>query len=440
MLFPPPSSSSSFSSGQECCPATLSPLCRADLEPSRAGFPAGRNTRSRRTNPTCVGDRRRAGGADAVGPGHYAAFPGIFHEERWKKRVPGSAPRAGCDRAQGREGRPRAAAATHDRGWRGPGTYQSPGHCHRRPRPPARGRRAEETRQRGWGGDRGPRPGAPPAPRSFGRPEEPPPPPSAAPPGPVAAAPRPGADSCPLPAPPCPRPGAHPARPPRAPSRRAALRPRGTRRPGPTRSRPHLPPRVLGRGARRLRHLPPARSCDRRGPGPPAPPGGAAHPHRVTTGVTSLPRAPGTGPGRGGPRDTGSPAPSPRGQHGSGEATGAPEGAGEGTRPAHGHALQEQPLYCHPAGLGPAGLPRTGGPQGAPEPPRSRTGPVLSVPCCSVRRLMVGSAGRTRSFMGRSGRAVTGRAPGPGAAAAGPRPSAPAGEPCGERPQSPPVM
>lgn len=81
--------------------------------PARAGFPASTNTRSWRTNPTCVGDRRRTGGADAVGPGHYAAFAGIFHEEGWKKSVPGSAPNAGCDRAQGREGCSRAAAATH---------------------------------------------------------------------------------------------------------------------------------------------------------------------------------------------------------------------------------------------------------------------------------------------------------------------------------------
>lgn len=178
------------------------------------------------------------------------------------KIVPGSVPSSGCDRARGREGHPRAAAATHGRGWRGPGTYRSPGHCRRRPRPPARGRRAEETRQRGWGGDAGLAPEPPAARSSFG-PRSTRHPRAAAPPGPSPPplAPAPTRARSRLPHP---RPGAHPARPPRAPSRRAALRPRGTRRPGPTRSRPHLPPRVLG-GARRLRHLPPARSCDRRG-------------------------------------------------------------------------------------------------------------------------------------------------------------------------------
>lgn len=181
MLFPPPSSSS-FSSGQESCPATLTPSVQG--RPGARHIPdspASRNTWSRRTNPTCVGDRRGTGGADAVGPGHYAAFPGIFHEECWKKSVPGSVPNAGCDRAQGRERRSRAAAATHERGWRGPGAARAPtrvqaivavGRVHLRG---AGGRRRHVS---GAGAATAARAPEPPGPQELGRPEEHPPPPS----------------------------------------------------------------------------------------------------------------------------------------------------------------------------------------------------------------------------------------------------------------------
>lgn len=98
---------------------------------------------------------------------------------------------------------------------------------------------------------------------------------------------------------------------------------------------------------------------------------------------------------RAGPRP-GDPTPSP--------------GAGteRGRAPAQGHALQEQPLYCHPAGLSPSGFPLTGGPQDAPDPRRNWTAPVGSVRRCSVRRLIVGSGGRTRIFTGPCGTAPHG--------------------------------
>lgn len=257
---PPPPSPQDRNPAQPRSP----PRCRADLKPGMCQIPQRAETRCHgEQTPPVLGTEEALVEPMLLARDTMLPFRAFSMKSAGIKIVPGSVTNSGCDRAQGREGHPRAAAATHGRGWHGPGTYRSPGHCRRRPRPPARGRRAEETRQRGWGGDRGPRPGALPPPGARSARGAP------APPEPrlrrglrhrlaraLTRAPS---------LPPYPQSGAHPARPPRAPSRRAALRPRGTRRPGPTRSRSHLAPRVLGGGARRLRHLPPARSCDRRG-------------------------------------------------------------------------------------------------------------------------------------------------------------------------------
>lgn len=182
------------------------------------------------------------------------------------KIVPGSVPSSGCDRARGREGHPQAAAATHGRGWRGPGTYRSPGHCRRRPRPPARGRRAEETRQRGWGGDAGLAPEPPAARSSFG-PRSTRHPRAAAPPG-LHHRPSPRHRLVPAPASHAPGPaltlpGRHEPRPGAPPCAPAA--PGGPARPDPGPTFPHessaapggsaifRPPGHVTGGARRLR-------------------------------------------------------------------------------------------------------------------------------------------------------------------------------------------
>lgn len=144
------------------------------------------------------------------------------------KSIPGSVPKAGCDRAQGREGRPRAAAATQERGWRGPGAARAPtgvqaivavGRVHLRG---AGGRRRHVS---GAGAGAATRAPEPPAPRSSVGPRSSRHPRAAALLGPL---PPPLAPALTRVRSPLPRPGAHPARPPRAPSRRAALRPRGT--------------------------------------------------------------------------------------------------------------------------------------------------------------------------------------------------------------------